>query len=274
MTTILGIDAAWTKKEPSGVALIQGHSDSWVCLSIAPSYQSFIDAANGSPVNWDARPKGDWPNPSALLSAARTLAGAEVDLVTIDMPIATSPIHGRRVADNEVSKRFGARGCSTHSSTLERPGKLGAELTAAFGVLGYPVATVTARPDHDRHLVEIYPHPALLALLNRPTRVPYKQSKSNKYWPGQPVNVRIRNLLAEYAGIEAALTRIFGTLPSLPSPETFTTLSQLKRLEDALDGLVACWVGMLCATGKATPLGNGVAAIWCPTAALELPPLS
>jgi hypothetical protein len=37
---MLGIDAAWTEKEPSGVALLKGRLGAWQCAAVAPSYQS------------------------------------------------------------------------------------------------------------------------------------------------------------------------------------------------------------------------------------------
>jgi hypothetical protein len=53
------------------------------------------------------------------------LDGAKVDLVTVDMPIATVPFDKRRKADDVVSTEFGARHCGTHSPTKERPGAQG-----------------------------------------------------------------------------------------------------------------------------------------------------
>ncbi len=38
MAGILGIDAAWTEKEPSGVAFIEGAQGGWSCVAVAPSY--------------------------------------------------------------------------------------------------------------------------------------------------------------------------------------------------------------------------------------------
>ena len=274
MTTVLGIDAAWTPTEPSGVALIQGDADRWTCIALAPSYHSFVGAADGSLVDWNSHAVGTPPDPAELLSAARSLAGTPIDLVAIDMPISTVAILGRRTADNETSKRFGPRGCSTHSATPERPGSLGAKMTGGFAALGYPVATADTEPGAPRHLLEVYPHPALLALLGRAYRVPYKLSRSRRYWPDQSVPQRIQSLLVEHSAIEAGLRRVIRGIPTeVQPPRSVARLSALKRHEDALDALVACWVGSLYATGRSTPLGDDTAAIWFPTAAFDLPPL-
>lgn len=42
MISVLGIDAAWTDHEPSGVALVTGEgAGHWRCRCVAPSYASF-----------------------------------------------------------------------------------------------------------------------------------------------------------------------------------------------------------------------------------------
>ena len=39
---VLGIDAAWTAHNPSGVALVQRAAEGWQCLALAPSYDAFL----------------------------------------------------------------------------------------------------------------------------------------------------------------------------------------------------------------------------------------
>ncbi|MCA1792296.1 MAG: hypothetical protein ABR534_04885 [Desulfotignum sp.] len=43
MTVILGIDAAWTKTEPSGIALVELTQEDWQSIAVAPSYNAFIN---------------------------------------------------------------------------------------------------------------------------------------------------------------------------------------------------------------------------------------
>ena len=47
----LGIDAAWTVHQPSGIALVQNTATGWSCLGVAPSYEAFITQASGQA--WD-----------------------------------------------------------------------------------------------------------------------------------------------------------------------------------------------------------------------------
>jgi predicted RNase H-like nuclease len=267
MTLILGIDAAWTATEPSGVALVSNAGGPWRCLAVAPSYNSFVALAARNAVDWTVRPLASAPDPKQLLTAAQTLAGAKVDLVTVDMPVATVPFEKRRQADEVVSTEFGARHCGTHSPTKERPGAQGAAFTAAFAALGYAVATTATAVQSYPRLLEVYPHPALLTLMNADKRVPYKQSKSKTYWDKADKTQRIANLLQEYQKIEAKLHEAIGPF-ELPLPTLHASaelkLATLKRYEDAIDALICCWVGTLYAEGKARPLGDDTAAIWCP----------
>lgn len=110
--TVLGLDAAWTAHQPSGVALVQEQGQRWHCLAVVPSYASFLAFAEGHPVDWEARHRGSTPEMGTLLRASARLAGRPVDLIAIDMPLSTEPIGGRRNADQQVSIQYGSRGCA------------------------------------------------------------------------------------------------------------------------------------------------------------------
>ena len=106
MDGVLGIDAAWTAKEPSGVALLEGSPGEWRCVTVTPSYDSFLALAAGAPIDWTVKAQGAIPEASQLITAAeRLLGGVKVAVVTVDMPLATIPITGRRAADSAVSNR-------------------------------------------------------------------------------------------------------------------------------------------------------------------------
>ena len=264
--TILAIDAAWTASQPSGVALVQQRVNGWRCVALAPSYQSFMEMAAATSLDWTVtRFPGSEPDTSRLLEAAGELVGTSVDLVTLDMPVARSRFDTRREADRAVSREFSSRWCAAHSPTAARPRLLGARISDALSKAGYELATTATASPGGRQFLEVYPHPALLSLLRRPRRVPYKVSKFRKYWPGESVSGRIQNLLIEFIAIRDALVQVFdGLRLGLPEPATMKSLSALKRYEDALDALVCAWVGVEYLAGRVVPLGNDDAAIWCP----------
>lgn len=271
---ILGLDAAWTPGEPSGVALVARESGEWRCLCAAPSYNAFARCSSGESVDWrNGAFAGTVPDVSSMLEAATLLAGASPDIVAIDMPMSCEPIVGRRVADAAISTAFGARGCSTHSPNRDRPGSLGDALTKALGASGYTLATAAEMCGTAARTIEVYPHPALLVLLGRAYRVPYKVSKSKKYWPQATIQERIRKLLEEFTAIENALRSAFGkTHIPLPSYGEVHKLSELKRYEDALDALISAWVGVEYIEGRSQAYGNDKAAIWVPSPPRALQP--
>jgi predicted RNase H-like nuclease len=120
---VLGIDAAWTLLQPSGVALVAETPIGWRLVAADASYQRFQARAAGRVVP-EGRPTGSLPDPSTLLSSASKLCGRSVDLVAVDMPLARSAIEGRRVSDNCVSRAYGARKCGTHTPSANRPGRI------------------------------------------------------------------------------------------------------------------------------------------------------
>lgn len=267
MTTILALDAAWTATEPTGVALVTSAGPGWRAVAVAPSYDSFLALADGTSVRWtQARFSGSVPDIPKLLDAAQRLANSPVNLVTIDMPIATCPITARRDADNAISKRFGSRGCSTHTPSASRPGPLGECITTAFNREGFLIATKQTSATLANRLLEVYPHPALLALLDRTYRVPYKVGNTRRYWPDRTRQGRIDALLSEYAAIHEALVNVFGPIGvPLPTADNGLTFSALKCFEDALDALVCAWVGVCYMQGTAIAYGDDTAVIWCPS---------
>src|SRR5271163_314699 len=181
MRAILGIDAAWTQTRPSGLALVAGDSGRWRLITV------------------ESR---SLPDVAALLAAASMRCGREVDLVAVDMPLARSPIVGRRFSDDQVSIAYGSRKCGTYTPSALCPGALSDALTGDFRRADYPLLTETILP---RGLIEVYPHPALVELMRAPERLPYKASKVRIYWPSVAPSERRTRLYRQWAEIAASL---------------------------------------------------------------------
>jgi predicted RNase H-like nuclease len=263
MTVVLGIDAAWTLAQPSGIALVQSRGPKWECVAVAPSYASFMALAQGVPVDWDRKPKGDPPDVDALLKAARRLLdGTKVDVVAVDMPLATRPISGRRRADNLLSSAFGGRGCAVHSPTIERPGPIADLIRKGFAKSGFPLATADFRPGTHPALFEVYPHIAVMKLLDQNYRVPYKIARVAHYWPECSAEERRRKILAIWGRILAALKKSIQGMGLSPKG---SNLASLKRWEDGMDAIVCAWIGIEYLRGRTVPFGDETAAIWAPS---------
>jgi len=113
-------------------------------------------------------------------------------------------------------------------------------LSSDFKKAGYSIAHAAEASGTPMRLVEVYPHPALLFLLNRKYRVPYKVDKSGRYWPDLDIGRRIFALLTEFEIINQALTRIMGpTGIIIPNSASVRTLRSLKCYEGAIDALIS-----------------------------------
>lgn len=263
---VLGIDAAWTLKEPSGVALMVEQRDRWRCVGLAPSCEQFERLGDGEPVDWGSKPQGGMLHIDKLLSAAsKLLSDAQLCVITVDMPLSLEAIAGRREADRAVSRAFGARGCSTHSPSATRPGNVSLQLTRACAERSYPLATADTPSGYFPALLEVYPHPALLALMQADYRIPYKVSRRNRYWPKNTVEERKKKLLAVFRRIQECLAqRVADIEVSIPVSVESLSFNSLKRYEDALDALVSAWVGIQHIEKRSHAYGDQLAAIWVP----------
>jgi predicted RNase H-like nuclease/transposase len=266
VAVVLGIDAAWTPGHPSGVALLRLQESGWTCLAVAPSYDAFVALARDEPVDWGRRFHGSIPDAQRLLGATERLSGGEYPaVVAVDMPLAMTPIVGRRRADDQVSREFGSRQCGTHSPTRERPGGVGSSLLAGFMGAGYPLATTVTEPGTAPRVVEVYPHTTLLTLLSANRRVPYKVAKTRRYWPALDATARRERVTVELCRTLEGLRRHIAGIPLTAADfGRSPTMAGLKTLEDALDALVCGWVAVEYLGGRVRPLGDDTAAIWVP----------
>ena len=259
---VLGIDAAWTPAQPSGVAVAAERNGLWHLVSVAPSYERFIAPTTASEAA-PADAKGSLPDPARLLQAASLYCECPIDIVAIDIPLSHEPITRRRTSDDAVSRAYSASWCATHTPSAMRPGMLADRLKDAFAGAGYPLATQRL---HERALIEVYPHPALVELARAEKRLPYKVQKAVKYWPGRDAAERRILLLGTWEKIIDLLdNEIVGTRAALGAPNLLNRTRDLKSWEDMLDAIVCAWVGITALKGRAVPHGDDVSAIWIPS---------
>lgn len=267
MRSVLGIDAAWSGRGSSGVSLVAQDDSGWHCVAVAPSYDSFIALTDGKTVRWEKKHPGTAPNADALVAACRQLLGGKSPTaVAVDMPLSKNPIRGRRRADDLISREFGSRGCGTHTPSPDRPGKIGKALSVGFESRDFQLATSDTKYGRAGTLLEVYPHPAILTLLDESYRFPYKASKSMIYWPGLPKPERYAKLISNLGRILNKIGSIISCreeqFPFPPKTQDQITLSSLKPYEDAIDSLVCAWVGIRYLEMTAKPYGDDTAAIW------------
>ena len=262
MRAVLGIDAAWTTTQPSGVALAEETGAGWRLAAVAPSYRHFHALARGEPA-LGLRRAGSEPSAPELLASATAISGTAPTLVAIDMPLSRTPITCRRACDDAVSRQYGTRHCSTHTPSAARPGRISDDLTQGFGMAEYPL--LTSAPARIPGLVEVYPHPALVEFARAPMRLKYKAVKVRTYWPNATPAERRGHLLGVWKQIAAVLgKRLAGVEDALPAPDASARGVDLKAYEDMLDAVVCVCVAISVLDGEAIPVGDDASAIWLP----------
>jgi predicted RNase H-like nuclease len=262
MRAVLGIDAAWTLTQPSGVALATELSDGWRVIAAASSYQRFHALADPGLLR-EPRPTGSLPDAAKLIASASVLCDAPINLVAIDMPLAHTPIVGRRVSDRAVSRAYGGRKCGTHTPNALRPGRLSDGLRQSFERAGYPLLTNMMAPVG---LIEVYPHPALVELAGASIRLPYKASQVRSYWPVATPTERRVLLYRQWSEIVTRLEgQVAGVVAALPNLEINASGRDVKAYEDALDAIICAWVAICGLEGRAAPFGDENSSIWIPT---------
>jgi predicted RNase H-like nuclease len=190
------------------------------------------------------------------------LCGRSVDLVAIDMPLAHSPIIGRRLSDDAVSRAYGARKCGTHIPSVARPGRISDDLKETFEQAGYPLRTDNCSAPG---IIEVYPHPALVELTTATERLRYKASKVRSYWPSVTPLERRALLFQQWSVIVASLdSEIAGVKSSMPALEMTASGRDVKAYEDQLDAIVCAWVAIRVLDGRAKSYGDKQSAIWIP----------
>lgn len=259
--TVLGIDAAWTERNPSGIAVASEAVGGWQLKGAWPSVAHFLADANGQPCPDKA--SGGVAPAADLLEATQKLTGSVPDLVAIDMPLALEPITGRRACDDAISRAYGGKWCSAHSPSASRPGPISDRLREGFAEAGYPLCIhEIATPG----LTEVYPHAALVELCAEPKRLPYKVGKMRSYWPDTKPQHRRTLLSGEWSSIGTVLEPYLRDAGAYCSAFELSP-QQLKAQEDMIDAIICCICAIRALDGGAKTLhGGDLSAIWVPLA--------
>lgn len=254
---ILGVDCAWTTKEPSGVVLIKNLQNKKAeLIKIGRSYNEFCS----DEIKWQEPVKGAAPDFHALLQYCSD-NGWDVDLLALDIPLSPNLITERRSCDNEVSKAYGAKGAAVHTPSELRPGRLAVEIYKQLEDAGYKWNGDT---NEEKVFIEVYPHASIIELLKLKYRLPYKVQKSKKYWPDASAEQRNNNIIENLSILKSVISEYITNTDKLPNlnrniiyPKRF-----LKGYEDILDVLICAITGLFYFEGNIKGYGNTDERIW------------
>ena len=97
-------------------------------------------------------------------------------VVAIDGPLVIPNAAGQRLCELALSRQFGARHASCHSSnTTLYPDAASVRLEARLASSGFVHA---GTPSRERVMIEVYPHAAYVALFDLPSIIRYKKGSS------------------------------------------------------------------------------------------------
>jgi len=271
---VLGIDAAWTEANPSGIALVTvvtGHMPQ--LLRVARTCGEFTSDRILGASDWLNTPHLGGPlNINQLLDTIKKYTGALPSVIALDIPLSPQPIDGRRTADNAVSVEYGSRYAGTHTPSFKRVGRVSADLFEQLSSAGYQWINTTEQVQGGgqiRYFLETYPQPVIIEMLGLEKRLCYKVAKRRKYWPNSTPDERWRNIASELDRLHSALaTRIAGFADEVPkvraildaAPKSKETA--LKGIEDTLDAAVCALVGCEFLAGQVVPFGDQSSTIW------------
>jgi predicted RNase H-like nuclease len=283
---IVGIDAAWTARHPSGVALVRVPTrDKPRLLRIARSYEEFCSIPPNERIDWKTTVRGSPPDIPALLATCEKITGEMPQVIALDIPLGARPITGRRTADNMVTRLYSNRRAGTHSPNAQRPGLISRMIFQQLTTCGFTWLHAetsmfshkfSRREKRNHHVfIEAYPHPAIIELLNLTERLKYKVSKRQKYWPAGDRRTRWAAVAQQLDRLRAGLAeRIHGIEKWMPSAQSFVKTeraSRLKGYEDAIDAVVCAWIGCEFLAGRCVAYGDAESAIWLPRPTADKP---
>jgi predicted RNase H-like nuclease len=225
---IVGIDLAWGERNPDGLALIEASAEGEAVLSRTASVRG--DAAL---VSWLLESLGEGPT-----------------LLALDAPIICTNRTGARPVDREMHRRFGRAHAGCYPANLTRcprPNRLRHRLER----VGFRADFRLQQPRQAREeggallrrQIEVFPHPATLALFNLSRIIRYKKGPAVER--GRELQ-RFQRLLHESLPQLIPPVRIEDTSRGVfdEDPSVLRGIAR-KRREDTLDAIVCALVGWI-----------------------------
>ncbi len=218
----IGVDLAWSPKNPTAVAVADLHGGRWTIVEVAGGLVSNADLAD-------------------FVDAA---SGHGPAIVGIDAPLVVPNTSGIRRADamvNALFRRYHAGVHPANRSSLGRYGGLRAEaFVAELEGHGFRHDPYIRPKRPTRSFFELYPHAALVALFRLPRILEYKARGA-----GRPLAYRWR----EFGRYQRLLGRLASMDPPMRVDRVWTRTSvrgrrgrALKEFEDALDAITSAYV--------------------------------
>lgn len=213
----IGLDLAWGEKKPTGVAVVD---------------------SGGHLVHVSSQ------TDDASITAALSAYLASPVLVGVDAPLIVTNPTGNRPCEKELNKDYRAFQAGAHPSNTGKPEfrdqPRGARLAAAMGLDVDPHSTA------DRRAIEVYPHPATIALFQLGRTLKYKQRTGRTTTDLRLALLQLMHLVETLKSAEPAMRVVDqqSWRDLFAQVEAAQRKSELRRVEDQVDAVICAYVAM------------------------------
>ncbi|GAA2120529.1 DUF429 domain-containing protein [Nocardioides bigeumensis] len=215
----VGVDLAWGTRRPTGLAVLDpGDAGArLVHLSTARTDEEILGAL---------------------------AAYVEDDcLVAVDAPLVVDNPSGNRPCEAALNKDFARFQAGAHPSNTGKPefadGPRGGRLCKDLGL------DLNPRSGRPRRAIEVYPHPATIALFNLPRTLKYKHKTGRTF---AELKGALLELMTLVEGLGAAAPRLDLDHPTWSAlradVEASERKSQLRVAEDQVDAVLCAYIGL------------------------------
>lgn len=211
----VGIDLAWSGRNPSGLALPR--QDDEAVYEVSPACLLRTE--------------------EEIISAIQQTDAGGTLVIAVDAPLIVPNAAGERPVERGMRRRFATfhAGCHPANRRLLGDPPRGERLYRLLGKnLGVQLVAAPPAGEECRGAFEVYPHAAMVILFRLSRILEYKER------PQRDVEYR-RQQTATYVRLLSSLRRPALQLPTWVD-EVPTTSAALKRFEDRLDALFCAWL--------------------------------
>lgn len=217
----VGIDIAWSDNNPTGIAVIEGDRESGALISVE------IVETDGEIVDF-----------------VEEIVGEDNALITVDAPLTVPNETGRRPAEDAVGKLFSKYDAGAHPANRkilsQWTGSIrGEDIVEKFEEKDFDHNPYVSRFEGSRKVMEVYPHPSMVALFDMDSILKYKNKPGRDY----------EFLYNEFRKYQQHIKDLRNTEPSLKTPDLVRKEvegkigQELKAYEDKLDAVFCAYIG-------------------------------
>ena len=222
IVTFIGIDLAWSPRNPTGAAVLRG------------------DASGAELLDY-----GLLGDDAAISAYIARHAGDRPAIVAVDAPLWVPNATGRRPGEAEIGRVFARYQAGAHPANRSRlafDGVVrGETLVATLAARGFVHLPEVAVGVPIRQVIEVFPHPAMVALFGLERTLKYKTK------PQRSADLR----LSEWRRYQAYLDALADADPPLNGQAALTTQDvaalrgrRLKDYEDQVDALMCAYIAL------------------------------